>query len=131
MLKAAVFRAKMDNPTIILIIQRLPHNPTITPFFIARDEKINGRRVSAFLLRFCIKTPKKARLYAVFRRLCKKSGRIKRPLIVVAEVGFEPHDLRVMSPTSYQAALLRDILFSRVVPVTGIEPVRYSRITGF
>ncbi len=31
---------------------------------------------------------------------------------LVAEVGFEPHDLRVMSPTSYQAALLRDIIFS-------------------
>ena len=30
---------------------------------------------------------------------------------MVAEVGFEPHDLRVMSPTSYQAALLRDIVF--------------------
>ena len=30
---------------------------------------------------------------------------------LVAEVGFEPHDLRVMSPTSYQAALLRDIKF--------------------
>ena len=30
---------------------------------------------------------------------------------MVAEVGFEPHDLRVMSPTSYQAALLRDIEF--------------------
>ena len=28
-----------------------------------------------------------------------------------AGVGFEPHDLRVMSPTSYQAALLRDINF--------------------
>ena len=26
---------------------------------------------------------------------------------LVAEVGFEPHDLRVMSPTSYQAAPLR------------------------
>ena len=32
---------------------------------------------------------------------------------LVAGVGFEPHDLRVMSPTSYQAALPRDILFSR------------------
>ena len=96
---------------------------------------------------------------------------------LVAEVGFEPHDLRVMSPTSYQAALLRDsiptfapklpavpfrapsvpsradrisaplLLFRAlavssltsfclfplvpVVPVTGIEPVRYFRITGF
>ena len=29
---------------------------------------------------------------------------------LVAGVGFEPHDLRVMSPTSYQAALPRDIL---------------------
>ena len=50
---------------------------------------------------------------------------------LVAEVGFEPHDLRVMSPTSYQAALLRDIWFIPMVPVTGIEPVRYFRITGF
>ena len=53
---------------------------------------------------------------------------------LVAEVGFEPHDLRVMSPTSYQAALLRDIDFSGftvMVPVTGVEPVRYFRITGF
>ena len=31
---------------------------------------------------------------------------------LVAEVGFEPHDLRVMSPTSYQAALLRDMIAS-------------------
>ena len=30
---------------------------------------------------------------------------------LVAEMGFEPHDLRVMSPTSYQAALPRDIQF--------------------
>ena len=30
-------------------------------------------------------------------------------LLLVAEVGFEPHGLRVMSPTSYQAALLRDM----------------------
>ena len=28
---------------------------------------------------------------------------------LVAEAGFEPYDLRVMSPTSYQAAPLRDI----------------------
>ena len=33
------------------------------------------------------------------------------PCFLVAEVGFEPHDLRVMSPTSYQAALLRDMMF--------------------
>ena len=33
---------------------------------------------------------------------------------MVAGVGFEPHDLRVMSPTSYQAALLRDIEFFRL-----------------
>ncbi len=29
---------------------------------------------------------------------------------LVAGMGFEPHDLRVMSPTSYQAALPRDIM---------------------
>ena len=28
-----------------------------------------------------------------------------------AGAGFEPHDLRVMSPTSYQTALPRDIVF--------------------
>ena len=39
---------------------------------------------------------------------------------LVAEKGFEPHDLRVMSPTSYQTAPLRDIM----VPEAGVEPVR-------
>ena len=39
---------------------------------------------------------------------------------LVAEVGFEPHDLRVMSPTSCQTAPLRDIM----VPEAGVEPVR-------
>ena len=29
---------------------------------------------------------------------------------MVAGMGFEPHDLRVMSPTSYRTALPRDIL---------------------
>ena len=48
-------------------------------------------------------------------------------LCLVAEVGFEPHDLRVMSPTSYQAALLRDIM----VPEAGVEPVRGVNLTGF
>ena len=38
----------------------------------------------------------------------KKSNSFELDFLV-AEVGFEPHDLRVMSPTSYQAALLRDI----------------------
>mgnify|MGYP007098454460 CR=1 FL=1 len=47
---------------------------------------------------------------------------------MVAEMGFEPHDLRVMSPTSYQAAPLRDI---KLVPETGIEPVRDVSPTGF
>ena len=40
-------------------------------------------------------------------------------LFLVAGMGFEPHDLRVMSPTSYQAAPPRDM-----VPEAGIEPVR-------
>ena len=35
------------------------------------------------------------------------------------------YDLRVMSPTSCQTALLRDIVFyTTLVPVTGVEPVR-------
>ena len=44
-----------------------------------------------------------------------------RTSFLVAEAGFEPHDLRVMSPTSYQAAPLRDM---KLVPEAGIEPVR-------
>ena len=48
-------------------------------------------------------------------------------ICLVAGAGFEPHDLRVMSPTSYQAAPPRDIL----VPETGIEPVRDISPTGF
>ena len=43
------------------------------------------------------------------RRLGFSDRHLFRSLNVVAEVGFEPHDLRVMSPTSYQAALPRDI----------------------
>ena len=57
------------------------------------------------------KTPVKPRFYGIK---------------MVAEMGFEPHDLRVMSPTSYQAAPLRDM-----VPETGLEPVRDFRLTGF
>ena len=34
---------------------------------------------------------------------------------LVAGMGFEPHDLRVMSPTSYQAALPRDIESSKKI----------------
>ena len=46
---------------------------------------------------------------------------------MVAEMGFEPHDLRVMSPTSYQTDPLRDIM----VPEAGVEPVREKNLTGF
>ena len=47
----------------------------------------------------------------------KKHGDYKnhRAFFLVAEMGFEPHDLRVMSPTSYRAALLRDISLSQVL----------------
>ena len=46
---------------------------------------------------------------------------------MVAGVGLEPHDLRVMSPTSYQ--LLYPAIL--VVPETGLEPVRDFHHTGF
>ena len=42
--------------------------------------------------------------YALYQNWCP---------VMVAGVGFEPHDLRVMSPTSYQAALPRDILTAK------------------
>ena len=50
---------------------------------------------------------------------------------LVAGTGFEPRDLRVMSPTSYQAAPPRDIYCRKLVPETGIEPVREVNPTGF
>ena len=43
------------------------------------------------------------------RRQKKKTTRFGWFLFLVAGRGFEPPDLRVMSPTSYQAALPRDI----------------------
>ncbi len=42
----------------------------------------------------------------------QKKQSIRLLFALVAGVGFEPHDLRVMSPTSYQAALPRDIRLS-------------------
>ena len=48
-------------------------------------------------------------------------------VLLVAGVGFEPHDLRVMSPTSYQTAPSRDIM----VPEAGVEPVREINLTEF
>ena len=47
-------------------------------------------------------------IIATFLPKAKKEGSFfNEPL--VAEMGFEPHDLRVMSPMSYQTALPRDI----------------------
>ena len=56
--------------------------------------------------------PAKLRGLACSLVYCNPSG-IRH---VVAGVGFEPHDLRVMSPTSYQTAP------SRAEPPVGIEP---------
>ena len=40
----------------------------------------------------------------------KNKSTLLRAFVSLAGGGFEPPDLRVMSPTSYQTALLRDIL---------------------
>ena len=53
---------------------------------------------------------------------------------MVAGVGLEPHGLRVMSPTSYQLlypAILICLWKNRLVPETGLEPVREVSLTGF
>ncbi len=52
---------------------------------------------------FSPKNKKNSRFLAVFPFL-------------VAGVGFEPHDLRVMSPTSYQAAPSRDMMLIYNIP---------------
>ena len=57
-----------------------------------------------------------------------------RCYLLVAGVGLEPHDLRVMSPTSYQLlypAILIYLWKNRLVPETGLEPVREVSLTGF
>ena len=68
-------------------------------------------------------------LFPVYNK--KKNASNETFFSLVAETGFEPRDLRVMSPTSYQAAPLRDILEVAMVPETGIEPVRDVSPTGF
>ena len=42
----------------------------------------------------------------------KKQHALRTAFTLVAGAGFEPHDLRVMSPTSYQTAPPRDIDFA-------------------
>ena len=63
---------------------------------------------------------------APFLPEAKKEGSpLGEPL--VAEMGFEPHDLRVMSPTSCQTAPLRDIIGAGSRGRTGTR----KNLTGF
>ena len=66
-----------------------PHPPSYSPFGL-------------ITLSLCVHT-----LSHENKSTVRKDGAL---LCLVAEVGFEPHDLRVMSPTSYRTALLRDII---------------------
>ena len=50
---------------------------------------------------------------------------------LVAGVGLEPHDLRVMSPTSCQLLYPAIYKIEKMVPDTGLEPVRDVTPTGF
>ena len=61
----------------------------------------------------------------------KNKSTLLRAFVFLAGGGFEPPDLRVMSPTSYQTALSRGIMEKGRMPETGLEPVRNSRYTGF
>ena len=54
-----------------------------------------------------------------------------RCYLLVAGVGLEPHDLRVMSPTSYQLLYPAIYKIEKMVPDTGLEPVRDVTPTGF
>ena len=49
-------------------------------------------------------------IFAQKKNLFKRIS-LKKVTFSIAGKGFEPHDLRVMSPTSYQTALPRDIQF--------------------
>ena len=61
----------------------------------------------------------------------KRKGTLMGAFVLVAEVGFEPHDLRVMSPTSYQAALLRDIDFFALPPFGAGDRGRTGTILSY
>ena len=94
-------------------------------FFIALHQIIVASRRSPapslcsliwrFLLAYPLPPPE---VVIEIQNLASRSKKNRHPMgvcsFLVAEVGFEPHDLRVMSPTSYQAALLRDIEFFRL-----------------
>ena len=54
-----------------------------------------------------------------------------RCYLLVAGVGLEPHDLRVMSPTSCQLLYPAIYKIEKMVPDTGLEPVRDVTPTGF
>ena len=56
---------------------------------------------------------------------------LNRFAMLVAEVGFEPHDLRVMSPTSYQAALLRDIYLCPLLSAYALYHYYYMFVKWF
>ena len=97
-------------------------------FFIARSRRIvnHHRKSKRYARRFpCFgeKTQDKTILNCFIRRFPRPPPSVARlnpspktkkdtrwvSFVFGAEAGFEPRDLRVMSPTSYQAALLRDI----------------------
>ena len=83
--------------------QNLAKNPTI--FLTLNWGKIGVKSYSTILLTqqfWHTLTPKTTK---------KHPWLFIQGLFSIAGKGFEPHDLRVMSPTSYQTALPRDILF--------------------
>ena len=80
------------------------HSPPARPF--AQRFRVLLSTSELFALR--AHNPRTGAL-SLFTNKTKKAVRLDCFFVLVAEMGFEPHDLRVMSPTSYRTALLRDI----------------------
>ena len=72
-------------------------------------------------------------LIPVVAQLSKKNKHrlLNGVYFLVAGVGLEPHDLRVMSPTSCQLLYPAIYKIEKMVPDTGLEPVQDVTPTGF
>ena len=105
-----------SNPTNLSLYIKKEKTPNWMSFLLVAEMGFDGLCPS-----FATRTPDYVRLRRGGSNPTNLSLYIKKEktpnwmsFLLVAEMGFEPHDLRVMSPTSYQAALLRDIYCSRL-----------------
>ena len=100
-----------ELPICFCVVAR--HLGTLGSFDSQRETSLRQKRLSTVLcLALPLPSPKVVEMCKA-RSASKKKEKTHHKgvfsFFLVAGVGFEPHDLRVMSPTSYQTAPSRDI----------------------